>query len=392
MTAIRLVHETTRLDPVKAAQHIGAAHAGPNADSVDRDARYPREAIAALRNDRLLSAYIPESLGGGGSSLGEIAAVCQALSRSCASTGMIYAMHQIQVACLVHHGQSSPVLRDYLAAIASHELLLASATSELGVGGDVRTSLCAIDRVGNRFRVTKQAPVISYGEEADGILLTARRAPDAPGNDQVLVLVRRDGVQLTRTSGWDSLGMRGTRSLGFTLVAEGDAGQILPVPYSDISSQTMLPVSHILWSSVWLGIATDAVYRARGFVRAEARKTPGTVPPSALRLAEAVAELQAMRATVESGLAEYERVMDQPEVLAGLGFALRMNTLKVNVSRMVTDVVARALGVIGLSGYKVDSKYAVGRHLRDAYGAALMIANDRILVANASMLLVQQDD
>jgi acyl-CoA dehydrogenase len=392
MTAIRLVHETTRLDPVKAAQRIGAAHAGPNADSVDRDARFPREAIAALRSERLLSAYVPESLGGGGSSLSEIAAVCQALSRSCASTGMVYAMHQIQVACLVHHGQSSPLLRDYLAELASHEWLLASATSELGVGGDVRTSLCAIERLGNRFQVTKQAPVISFGEEADGILVTARRAPDAPGSDQVLVLVRRDGVRLTRTSGWDSLGMRGTCSLGFTLAAEGDAGQILPVPYSDISSQTMLPVSHILWSSVWLGIATDAVYRARGFVRAEARKTPGTVPPSAVRLAEAVAELQAMRATVESGLAEYQRVMDDPDALAGLGFALRMNTLKVNVSRMVTDVVSRALGVIGLSGYKVDSKYAVGRHLRDGYGAALMIANDRILAANASMLLVQQDD
>ncbi len=387
-----MIGAQARQDSLAAAQRIAAEQAGPHADSVDRDARFPHEAIAALRHDRLLSAYVPESLGGGGSSLTELAAVCQTLGRACASTGMIYAMHQIQVACLVRHGQSSSLVRDYLAELAAHEWLLASATSELGVGGDVRTSLCAIERIGNRFRVTKHAPVISYGEEADGILLTARRGPDAQGNDQVLALVRRDDVTLTRTSGWDSLGMRGTCSLGFTLAAEGDVEQILAVPYGDISSQTMLPVSHILWSSLWLGIANDAVHRARAYVRGEARKSPGTVPPSALRLAEAVAVLQTMRATVESGLLEYERGMGQPEALASLGFALRMNTLKVSVSRMVTDVVSRALGVTGLSGYRSDSKYALGRHLRDAHGAALMIANDRILAANAAMLLVQKDD
>jgi acyl-CoA dehydrogenase len=379
-------------DPVAAAQRIGTEYAGPHADSVDRDARFPREAIDALKQERLLSAYIPEALGGGGNSLTEIAAVCQTLGRSCASTGMIYAMHQIQVACLVRHGQSSRLLRDYLAGLATHEWLLASATTEMGVGGDVRTSLCAVERTGDSFRVTKEAPVISYGEEADGILVTARRAPDAPGNDQVLVLVHRDGVKLTRTSGWNSLGMRGTCSLGFTLAAEGHADQILPVPYGDISSQTMLPVSHILWSSLWLGIANDAVHRARVFVRGEARKKPGTVPASALRLAETVAELHTMRALVENALGEYERVMDDSDALASLGFAIRMNTLKVNVSRMASDIVSRALGVTGLSGYKVDSKYALGRHLRDAHGAALMIANDRILAANASMLLVQKDE
>ena len=52
--------------------------------------------------------------------------------------------------------------------------------------------------------------------------------------------------------------------------------QILPVPFADISAQTMLPVSHLLWSALWLGIATDAVARARAFVRAEARKKPGS--------------------------------------------------------------------------------------------------------------------
>ena len=50
------------------------------------------------------------------------------------------------------------------------------------------------------------------------------------------------------------------------------------------------------------------------------------------------------------------------------------------------QVVEQALLVSGLAGYRNDSVYSVGRHLRDAYSAALMVNNDRIL-ANMSHLL-----
>ena len=127
-------------------------------------------------------------------------------------------------------------------------------------------------------------------------------------------------------------------------------------------------------------------------MRAEARRTPGTTPPGALRLAETVAELDTMAATVHGGLADFERHQDAPDALAGLGFAIRMNNLKASASSMAPDIVARALGVCGISGYRNDSPYAVGRHLRDAHGAALMISNDRVLSANAAMLLVHKYD
>ena len=374
------------------ARHIGEAVAGPAADAVDRDARFPREAMAALREERMLGALVPRALGGLGATIGDVAASCEALGRSCASTAMIYAMHQIEVACLVRHGFDSPYFRDYLTQLARHEWLIASATSEQGVGGDLRHSICAVEKNDACIRVTKQAPVISYGEEADDILLTARRSPDAAPADQVLVLARNDGIRLTRTGEWDTLGMRGTRSLGFTLEVSGSAEQIVPVPFSDVASQTMVPVSHALWSAVWLGIATDAVGRARAFVRAEARRTPGAVPPGAFRLAETVAELDAMKATVHGGLGDFEQHQDNPEALVGLGFAIRMNNLKMSASRMAPAIVSSALGVCGISGYRCDSQFSLGRHLRDAHSAALMISNDRVLSANAAMLLVHKDD
>lgn len=377
---------------VDTARRIAEAVAGPTADAVDASARFPHEALAALREERMLGVLVPRELGGLGATVGDVAASCEALGRSCASTAMIYAMHQIEVACLVRHGLASAYFRDYLCELARHEWLIASATSEQGVGGDLRRSTCAVETHDSCIRVTKQAPVISYGEEADDILLTARRSPDAAPADQVLVLARKEGTSLTRTSGWDTLGMRGTRSCGFTLDVSGSCDQVVPSPFADVASQTMLPVSHVLWSAVWLGIAGDAVGRARAFVRSEARRTPATVPPGALRVAETVAELDAMRATVRGGLADFEQHQHDPEALGGLGFAIRMNNLKASASRMLPEIVAGALAVCGISGYRCDSRYSLGRHLRDAHSAALMISNDRVLSANAAMLLVYKDD
>jgi acyl-CoA dehydrogenase len=379
-------------DLLETARRIGGEVAGPAAEAVDREARFPHEAVAALREERMLSALVPKELGGRGSTIAEVAVSCEMLGRFCASTAMIYAMHQIEVACLVRHGLSVPFFRRYLTGLAEREWLIASATSEAGVGGDLRRSVCAVERDGTGIRIRKQAPVISYGEEADDILLTARRDADAAPGDQVLVLVRKADTRLTRTGEWDTLGMRGTRSLGFTLQSEGAVDQILPVPFAEIASQTMLPTSHVLWTSLWLGLASDAVGRARAFVRAEARRAPGAMPPGAVRLAETVAELESMRATVQDGRADFERNQDNPEVLAGIGFAIRMNNLKTTAARMAPEIVGRALAVCGVSGYRCDSPFAVGRHLRDAHSAALMISNDRVLLANAAMLLVYKDD
>jgi acyl-CoA dehydrogenase len=75
-----------------------------------------------------------------------------------------------------------------------------------------------------------------------------------------------------------------------------------------------------------------------------------------------------------------------------MGFALRMNNVKIAASEALVDLVGRALRICGILGYKQDSKYTLGRHLRDAWGAQLMVNNDRILGGNAQMLLVHKDE
>ena len=377
---------------VEKAHNIGATIAGPAADAVDRDARFPTEGINALKKERMMSAFVPTEFGGLGCSVSDLSAICTALGQYCSATAMVYAMHQIQVACIVRHGQTSPYFKQYLTELTETEGLIASATSEIGVGGDVRSSICAVERDGDNYTLVKQAPVISYGEHADDILTTARRAPDAASNDQVIVMVRKANRTLEPTGDWNTLGFRGTCSLGFKLSVKGKVEEIVPAPYADISSQTMLPISHIVWTSFWLGIATNAVSRARAYIRAEARKNPGKTPAASVRLAEVVSTLQTMRATVADATREYERAMDDPDALSSMAFAIRMNNLKLTCSKLVIDIVSQALLICGMAGYKINSPYSLSRHLRDAYGAAIMINNDRIYGSNAAMLLVSKDD
>ncbi len=374
------------------ARAIGADIAAPHAEAVDREGRFPAEAFDALRRQRLLGAMVPADLGGGGASLFEVAAACHALARGCASTGMIYAMHQIQVACLVNHG-SNGWHRELMARMAAEQLLLGSATTEAETGGDIRNSVCAVvaDQEADRFTLAKNASVISYGDQSDVILVTARRHPDAPSSDQVLVVLTRDDYRLEKTILWDAMGMRGTCSDGYRLEAAGVTGQILPLPYADLSAQTMLPVTHILWSSTWLGIAADAVSRARAFVRSEARRKPGATPACAVRLAEATAKLQQMKTVILTAIRQYELACGSPELLTTLSFATAMGTLKVTTSELVREVVEAAIRTCGLAGYRNDTPYSLGRHLRDAHSAALMIGNDRIMSHIATQLLVQRD-
>ena len=111
-----------------------------------------------------------------------------------------------------------------------------------------------------------------------------------------------------------------------------------------------------------------------------------------LGIAEVVSTLQGMRANIHHCRQEYEDLQGDGDALSSFGFSLRMNNLKIASSKVVVDVVTQAMLICGISGYKNDSPYSLSRHLRDAYGAALMINNDRILGANASMLLVHKED
>ena len=365
-----------------------AAAAATEADDVDRTARFPQKAIEAARAQRLLGAQIPHSFGGDGASILDIADMCYALGRACSSTAMIFAMHQTKVACLVRHGAGSAYHEALMRRVAAGQMLLASSTTEGQNGGNIRYSTAAVEHAGAEISLVRNATVISYGAQADGIITIARRANDAAGSDQVLLAITKDDYTLERSVEWETLGMRGTCSAGFELKFNGSSEQIFPEGYDKIHAQTMTPVAHLCWSSAWAGMAAASVERAQAFIRKAARSTGGQMPPGAAHFNAAKMTLAKLRAIITVNLDTYAAHEHDERALSSIDFQSSINLLKVEASELAVETVMSAMRACGLAGYRNDGDFSIGRLLRDVLSSPIMINNDRILsnIATTSLM------
>ncbi|MGZ4172609.1 MAG: acyl-CoA dehydrogenase family protein, partial [Solirubrobacteraceae bacterium] len=110
-------------------------------------------------------------------------------------------------------------------------------------------------------------------------------------------------------------------------------------------------------------------------------------------LSRVMSELTMMCAEVESALADFaafDEDSERPD-LATLTSVLRFNNLKLAASEQAPRVCMGVLEVIGIAAYKNDSPYGVGRQLRDALSARLMVANERIHSVDAGLLMIAKE-
>ena len=369
-----------------------AACAGEHALRVDAEACFPAEAVEAMRAEGLLGAWIDP-----------LARRAGRVDRA----DRVGVRRDRAAVRLVRHGvrdAPDPGRRAHearrriptggrlaLREIAATQRLIASATSEVGVGGDLRSSKCALQMDGAVGTLTKHAPVISYGLEADDILVTARRAEDAPPGDQQLVLLRRTEYALEQTSRWEALGMRGTCSHGFTLKARFPAEAVVPEPFArDRDRDDGAGVASAL--GVGLARRRDGRRASRPHRRAR-RRAPHRARAAGIR--DSLTSSPGCTPSVAScttSCASSPARMDDPDALGTMGYAIRVNNLKVNASEALVDIVQGAMVVAGIAGYRTDTPVTARRNLRDALGALVMINNDRIVAANASLLLASRED
>lgn len=283
---------------------------------------------------------MPRALGGFGCNMVQLASLRAAsAAQGCAASGVVPSTHLIEVACLAPHGLDSPWFSGVLEKLVAEQTLIASVTCEICTFGDTRFTL-------------------------------------------------------TATSRWYTLGMRGTCRPGGRLVASAGVEQIVPDAFAGSSAQSMVAYSHILWAALWWGIVADAVGRAATFVRGEARNDPGTIPAAAGALAQAVAELHTLQQLWTGCAAAFDAVGDDPigrDTLMTMGWTPKLNRLKRQASEAAPRIVHQALQIIGVMGYKNNSKFTVGRHCRDSLSAALMISNERLAAKSAAMLLVVKE-
>lgn len=357
---------------------------------VDEENRFPAESVDALREAGLLGYFVPPGLGGIGGDLGTYARIAETLGAGCLSTALIWVMHAHQTAVLAEHRR--PEHEPFLHDIAAHGTLLASVTTETGKGGDVLRADAPLRREGNRLRVTRSAPVVSYGAQAGLYLVTMRAAADRPATDVRLVLVARDDGRVDVTGGWNAMGLRGTCSVPMEIDVEVGEERVVGESFRDVALRTLVPAAQVGWTAAWFGAAKGAMAR---FVRDRRRRHTGDASSDLFltRLAELRLELDLVESILLRVTRRLDRLRDENAPAAAyedLAHNILVNNLKIAGSRSAFAVVDGLIALSGLGpGYLRGEGRDLERIFRDLRSAALMYSNDRLLGANGRLVLVE---
>ncbi|MEV4556237.1 acyl-CoA dehydrogenase family protein [Kitasatospora sp. NPDC049285] len=387
---------TSAEDALALARRLGEEFAA-DAAKTDESAEFPSAQVGRLRETGLLGLLVPAEFGGMGLGLPELVGVGRLLGHGCTSTAMIWAMHCQQVATVVRHG-SAALRQEVLPQVAAGSFLLASITTEAGKGGHLFSAEAALGTDRDGLLLERDAPVVTAGMEADGYLVTMRTGADRQANDVSLAFVPRSGAELDFRSGWDTLGMRGTASVGLHLRTRLTADQLVGGPggFPELAVATLVPVGHLAWCSVWLGVAQGALAHVVGLLRdPKVRAGRQRSDLAAHDLARVRLRLDTAAALLQACLSEYQeldaRTQDGPGRYSDVAFQLHINGLKVHVSESAFAAVDELVTIAGLRyGYTRSPATPLERAFRDLRAAALMYSNDRLLVANGQLALLDR--
>ena len=351
-----------------------AAHAA----DVDREARFPTEAVEALRDAGLLAIGIPERFGGPGGAPTEIAAAIEAVASACGSTGMVYTMHVVAAQTLAaltpeDDGPKAAALR----AIAAGEHLTTIAFSEKGSRSHFWAQVSRAEADGDGVRFDADKSWVTSAAEADSYVA----AVGAPGADSPvateLYLIDRDTPGVEIEGPFDGLGMRGNgsspvRFRGVRVEAERRLGE--PAGGFDAMLKATLPWFVLGCGACCVGLAGAALEVAAGHAASARLEHEGQaladLPTVRARLGAAKVRHLEARAFMQ-GTARMLETADPEAQLAVLG-------LKAACAEMAIEVTDAAMRVCGGAAY--SKHLPLERHFRDARAAAVMAPTTDLLV------------
>lgn len=369
-----------------------------DAAAVDDDASFPEAGLAELRASGLMGLMVPRRYGGLGGSVATMSAVARELAEGCMSTAMVWGMHCQQVATVVAHA-SEELRDDVVSKIGAGDVYIASVTSERGKGGHLLTALAPLEEDGPDLIVRRDAPIATGGLHADAFLITMRASADAPPSDVALVWADRSALDVQARANWNPMGVRGTHSVALQLRGRvprrnlvGEAG------FRDVALRTFVPVGHIAWSSAWLGAATGALRKMLAVFRDPRTRREYDVRSDlfATRLARIRLELGVVAACLRQAIEAWEELCRDPHAkradYENPRFQIAINELKIVASERLFAAVDQLIELSGLRhGYLRTSPVPLERTFRDLRSASLMYGNDRLLVANGKLALLDRE-
>ncbi len=278
----------SRDEMVDRVRRLGPAFA-ERAVRYDRDASFPWENFADLREAGLLALCVPAEHGGLGASFADYARVSAEIGRYCGATALTFNMHNAtmlwagEVADLLdfpaedralHNSRRAAMFRGVVEDGTIHSQPFSEGISA-GATSGVHTKAEPVD---GGFRVTGRKIFASLSGAADRYNVTCQ----VPGEPFIRLLsIPADGDGIEIVGDWDPLGMRGTvsRTLLFTDTFVPADHEVLPPRGYDQAAQRF-PFLFMSLAPSYLGLTRGIVDFTRSYLRGEA---PGQRPGSARR-------------------------------------------------------------------------------------------------------------
>lgn len=354
---------------LKRAEEISKEILAVNAARIDRDAVWPEEGLRALLREGFGGLVVPKQFGGKGQGLQMLGAVCEMLSRECASTGICFGMHC--VASSVISANATEAQRDsFLTPICEGRHITSLALSETGTGIFFYLPQTTLHRESSDYyTLTGEKTFVTNGSYADSYVVSAvAGAREAPLGQFSCVVVPAGSEGTSWGKPWTGIGMRGNSSRSMKL-------DKVPVPLANLLGRegdqiwyifnVITPFFLIAIAATYLGIATSALEEARAHVMKRRHVHTGDLARAPIvqhRFGVLWGMLERSRRLIYGAAASFDA--GDPDALTAVMAS------KAEIGDSAVTIVNEAMTLTGGRGYSEGSK--LSRHLRDVRAVHLM--------------------
>jgi alkylation response protein AidB-like acyl-CoA dehydrogenase len=364
------------------ASDLGRNRFAPRAEQIDRDAVFPFENYADLREAGLLKVCVPEQYGGWGADFATYVMMAAEIGRHCGATALTLNMH---VSSTMWTGFIADDLEMTPAQRASHEQhralhyqrvvtegkVYSQPFSEGGAAAAGKAPFGTLARkVPGGYIVNGKKIFASLAGAADyyGILCTLD-IPGATQRDSLYLAVDKNLPGVTVAGDWDPLGMRGTvsRNLIFKDVFVADVELLMP---EGLYAQAAVRWPHMFatLSPTYMGIAQAAYDFTVQYLRGEVPNMPPVkrrmYPTKQIAVAEMKVKLEQTRAIFLQN-ARAARVDPSKEIRLGLYSA------HYSIMENANDICRMAVRTCG--GQAMLKSLPLERLYRDSRCGSLML-------------------
>jgi len=346
-----------------AVRELADDRIAPRAAEIDASAAFPTDIVELLAAHDILALPYPVEHGGLGGDLLTVCVAIEQLSRACATTGLILAVHALGGLPLLMGGTPEQQAR-WIPDLAAGRKLIAFALSEPEAGSDAAAIRTRATREGHDWRLEGSKRFISQGNVAGVVAVFAVTEPD-PGAIKAHrhmscfhVEAGTPGFATARLE--HKLGVRGspTAELIFDGVAVPDANRIGDVGDGWSLAMQTFERSRPGIAAQAVGIAQGALELATGYAatRQQFGRPIAHHGMVAGMLADMATQTEAARQLLYTACQEIE---------AGSEHAARWAAMaKLFAGDTAMEVATNAVQVLGGYGYTTD--YPAERMMRDA--------------------------